>query len=140
MRVLCVGRHPYLSEHFSRFFENLGVDCISCVGMSEAAALVLRYEPDAVICDYELLATISLTSWENDSVLGGVPVIAVSLTRHPGEEHLLDINSIAGFLYLPTLDPETAQRVLGAVRRKRAGINPPTALPWPASTPIAQTR
>jgi DNA-binding NarL/FixJ family response regulator len=139
MRVLCVGRHPYLSEHLCRFFENLGVDCVGCVGLEEATLLVAEHDPDAVICEYDLLATMSLAAWEEDPVLGQIPVIAVSLTRHPGEAHLLDVNGIAGFLYLPTLEPEDAQRVLGAVRRKRAGINPPT-IPWPVPTPLAQSR
>jgi DNA-binding NarL/FixJ family response regulator len=138
MRVLCVGRHPFLSEHLGRFFENLGVDCIPCVGLREAVDLVPTIDPDAVICDYDLLATMSLAEWESDPLLRDIPVIAVSLTRHPGEAHLMDVNGIAGFLYLPTLQPEDAQRVLGAVRRKRAGINPPAALPWPATTPRAQ--
>jgi len=96
--------------------------------------MVLEYEPDAVICDYDLLATMSLASWESDPVLGSLPVIAVSLTRHPGEAHVMDVNGIAGFLYLPTLAPEDAHRVLGAVRRRHAGINPPPVAQWSAAT------
>jgi DNA-binding NarL/FixJ family response regulator len=138
MRVLCVGRHPYLSEHLGRFFENLGVECFPCVGLHEALENIALHSPDAVICDYDLLATMSLAGWESDPVLGGVPVIAVSLTRHPGEAHLMDVNGIAGFLYLPTLEPADALRVLSAVRRKRAAINPPIPLPWPGTTTVAQ--
>ena len=138
MRVLCVGRHPYLSEHLGRFFENLGLDCTTCVGMAEAMALVPSQDPDAVICDYDLLATISLAKWENDPALAAVPVVAVSLTRHPGDAHLMDVNGISGFLYLPTLEPKDAQRVLAAARRKRPGINPPSVLQWPVTTPAAQ--
>jgi hypothetical protein len=140
MRVLCVGRHPFLSEHLCRYFEHLGVDAIPCVGISEAASLVPLHEPDAIICDYDLLATISLADWEQDPVVAAVPVIAVSLTRHPGEAHLLDINGIAGFLYLPTLDREDARRLLAAIRPKRPRIDPPNVLPWPGTTPIAQVR
>ena len=139
MRVLCIGRHPFLSEHLCRFFESLEVDSIPCVGISEAASLVPVHEPDAIICDYDLLATISLTEWEQDPALSQVPVIAVSLTRHPGEAHLLDINGIAGFLYLPTLDREDARRLLAAIRPKRTRIDPPN-LPWPGTTPVAQFR
>ena len=142
MRVLCVGRHPYLSEHLGRFFEKLGVDTIPCVGMSEAVELASAHDPDAIICDYDLLLATSRTSWETDPVLSRVPLIAVSLTRHPGEAHLFDISDIAGFLYLPTLEPEDAQRVLEAVRQKRGGggINPPNVLPWPGTTPVARLR
>jgi len=140
MRVLCVGRHPFLSEHLGRFFEKLGVDTIPCVGIAEAEVVARRRQPDAVICEYDLLATISLSRWETDPLLAQIPLIAVSLTRHPGEAHLLDVNSIAGFLYLPTLDRADALRLLAAVRRKRGGVTVPDALPWPGSRPVAQLR
>jgi len=141
MRLLCIGRHPYLSEHLARFFEELGAETTSCVGMCDAAELVRRHDPDAIICDYDLLATFSLTVWENEPNLSRVPVIAVSLTRHPGEAHVLDINSIAGFLYLPTLDRDAALSLLSAVQRRRPPITPPpTALQWPGTTPVAHLR
>jgi len=145
MRALCVGRHLYLSEHLCRFFEKLGVASMPCVGMADAAREVTRFEPDVVICDYDLLATKPLTNWETDPVLSAVPVVAVSLTRHPGEAHLLDVNGIAGFLYLPTLDPEDAHRLLSGVRRTREkeSVTSPTSdslLPWPGTTPVAELR
>ncbi len=140
MRVLCVGRHPFLSEHLAHFFEQFGVDTVPCVGMAEAMNQVSTQHPDAVICDYDLLATMSLTAWETDPALSSLPLIAVSLTRHPGEAHLLDISGIAGFLYLPTLNADDAQRVLGAVRRRCGGINPPNVLPWTETRPVAQHR
>jgi hypothetical protein len=58
------------------------------------------------------------------------------MTRHPGEVHVMDVNGIAGFLYLPTLDAEDACRLLAAVRRKTGAINPPSVLPWP---PVPKT-
>ena len=138
MRLLCIGRHPYLSEHLARFFDELGAETVSCVGMCDAEDFVRRHDPDAIICDYDLLATFSLGAWEVDPALARVPIIAVSLTRHPGEAHLLDKNSIAGFLYLPTLDREDALSLLTAVqRRRRPIIPPPTALQWPGTTPAA---
>lgn len=137
MRVLCVGRHPYLTEHFCRFFGQLGLETIPSVGLSDASDRVRAEELDAVICDYDLLATMPLERWERDPVLSDVPLIAVSLTRHPGEAHLLDVNGIAGFLYLPTLEPEHAARLLAAVR-KRPSINPPPVLQWPGTTSAAQ--
>jgi hypothetical protein len=140
MRVLCIGRHPFLSEHLCRFFESLGVQATPCAGIAEAASMVPAYEADAVICDYDLLATMSLADWERNPAVADVPMIAVSLTRHPGEAHLLDVNGIAGFLYLPTLDPEAARRLLTAIRPKRTRIDPPNVLPWPGTTPIAQLR
>jgi len=140
MRVVCVSRHRYLSEHLCRFFEQAGIATVPSVGIDEAIALVPAADPDAVICEYDLLATIPLARWEQNADLADVPIIAVSLTRHPGEAHLLDVNGIAGFLYLPTLDPEDARRVLAAARRKRGGIMPPAVPPWPGSTPVTQPR
>lgn len=139
MRVLCVGRHRYLSEHFCRFFGELGMDALAAVGLDEAMRLTSESDPDAIICDYDLLATTPLDEWEQHAQAAQVPVIAVSLTRHPGEAHLLDANGIAGFLYLPTLQPEDAKRLLNAVRRDR-GITLPDVLPWPAPAPIAELR
>ena len=142
MRVLCIGRHPYLSEHLCRFFEELGLDASPCVGIDAIDEQIRAVEPEAVICDYDLLATVPLSSWESDPVMSTVPVIAVSMTRHPGEAHLADVNGVAGFLYLPTLDRTNAQRLFAAVRRKRAGgINPPDTLPWSGTIPpVAQLR
>ena len=114
---------------------------IRSTGACHVADLVRQPDPDPVICDYDLLATFSLTAWENEPVLSRVPFIAVSMTRHPGEAHLLDINSIAGFLYLPTLDREDALSLLNAVQRRRRSITPPpTAFQWPGTTPVAQPR
>lgn len=138
MRVLCVGRHRYLAEHFCRFFEELGVETIPSVGLPEASERVRGERPDVVICDYDLLATMSLERWERDPALSDMPVIAVSLTRHPGEVHLLDVNGIAGYLYLPTLEPEHALRLLSAVSPKQEAINPPPVLQWPGTTSTAQ--
>src|SRR5581483_8292033 len=141
MRVLCVGRHRFLSEHFCRFFEAFGVDTVPCVGLHEAMTKGPQLDIDAVICDYDLLATMPLVAWEQTPTLAEIPLVAVSMTRQPGEAHLQDINGIAGFLYLPTLEPEDAQRVLAAIRRRRGGgINPPNVLPWTSATPVAPAR
>lgn len=142
MRALCVGRHRFLSEHLCRFFENLGVAAFPCVGVSDPPSLIAKCDPDVVICDYDLLATMPLATWENDPAIGSIPVIAVSLTRHPGEAHLMDVNGIAGFLYLPTLVPEDAQRLLAAVRRPRDGVIASTMLtaPWTGSTSVTDLR
>src|SRR4029079_14966587 len=83
MLVLCVARHPFLSEHLGRFFENLGVDTVPCVGLDEAMELVSVHDPDAVICDYDLLATAPFDRGDRDPVLSATPIVAVSLTRHP---------------------------------------------------------
>jgi DNA-binding NarL/FixJ family response regulator len=140
MRALCVGRHPFLSEHLCRFFEAMGVDARPCVGLEEAANRARAESPDVVIADYDLLVSSPLEEWEQDAALSRVPIIAVSLTRDAGDSHLLDRNGIAGFLYLPTLEVEDGIRVLAAVRRAAAGVTPPPDLQWPGTTPVAQLR
>ena len=132
MRVLCVGRLPFLSAHLCRFFSALGVSTRPAVGLEEAIEAAVEHQPDAVICDYDLLATIPLDGWERDPLLSRLPVIAVSLTRRPNEVHVLDVNGIAGFLYLPTLERERALQVLGAAASSRSvGVSAPASLPWP---------
>jgi hypothetical protein len=107
--------------------------------MVDAEELVRRREPDAVICEYDLLA-FSLPRWKDEAVLSRVPLIAVSLTRHPGEAHLLDISGLAGFLYLPALNDDDALRLLATVQQKRGGMIPHSMVPWPGTKPVAQLR
>lgn len=132
MRCLCVGRHPFLSDHFARFFAEIGVETRHATGLEQALSLSRDYYPEVVICEYELLATLSLEAWEKDALLSRMPVIAVSLTRHPQEAHLLDINGIGGFLYLPTLDRDAALRLISAAaavsRKKYIPTSPSTSL------------
>jgi hypothetical protein len=114
LRALCVARHCFLSEHLARYFAQMGIATTNAVGLDMAVESVGDVSPDVVICDYDLLATIPLDKWENDRLLSSTPVIAVSLTRHAEELHLLDVNSIAGFLYLPTLEWAAALKILHA--------------------------
>lgn len=120
LRVLCVGRHTFLSEHFARFFKEIGLECSCAVGLDEAVLLAQHQDPHVVVCDYDLLATLSLEAWESDELLSRTPVIAVSLTRRPTEVHLLDVNGIAGFLYLPTLTLDQANKIIRAAAAKNA--------------------
>lgn len=117
MRVLCVGRHHVLSEHVASIFRHFGAETHPVVGLDEAAVVARSFGPEVVICDYDLLATVSLAEWERDEALSRLPIVAVSLTRRPDEVHLLDVNNVAGFLYLPALEHDDAQRLLGALRR-----------------------
>jgi len=114
LRALCIARHSFLSEHIARYFAQMGIATTDAVGLEAAVKSAGEILPDVVICDYDLLATISLEMWENDRLLSKTPVIAVSLTRHAEELHLLDVNGIAGFLYLPTLERAPALRILHA--------------------------
>jgi hypothetical protein len=115
---LCVGRHQFLSDHLGLFFRELGLDTNCAVGVDGAVVAARRTRPDVVVCDYDLLATAPLEDWERDEVLSRTPVVAVSLTRRPDEAHPLDVNGIAGFLYLPGLSSEEALAVVAGASRR----------------------
>jgi hypothetical protein len=132
LRALCVARHAFLAEHFARFFATLGIETRGAVGLEHALTESRGFAPDVVICEYELLATLSLDAWEQDELLSRLPLIAVSLTRRPHEAHVLDVNSIGGFLYLPLLDGSAALRVISAAAaasRSRYVPAPPMTSP-----------
>ncbi|MBA3890652.1 MAG: hypothetical protein H0X64_08980 [Gemmatimonadaceae bacterium] len=124
MKLLCVGRHQFLADHIASLFRETGVDARPVVGLAGAAEVATSEIPDVVLCEYDLLATNPLGSWEDDAVLSQLPVVAVSLTRRPHEACAFDINGIAGFLYLPTLDREAAARTLAALARRTPDVNP----------------
>ena len=127
LRALCVGRHPYLSDHFARFFCDLGVETQPAVGLENALLASRTFRPNLVICEYEVLVALPLEMWEHDELLSKTPLIAVSLTRRPHEAHLLDVNGIGGFLYLPMLDRDAALRII----RAAAFTSQPTYIPSP---------
>ena len=126
MQALCVARHPYIAEHIARFFGRFGLETFPVVGLDGALQHAGQLRPGLVLCEYDLLATEPLAAWERHDTLARVPVVAVSLTRRPNEMHLLDVNSIAGFLYLPTLQPADVARVLGVA-------GPPSGYSLPSS-------
>ena len=133
IRALCIARHCFLSEHIARYFAQMGVATTNAVGLDSAAESVGDSSPDVVICDYDVLADIPLERWEQNSLLSRIPVIAVSLTRHAEELHLLDVDGIAGFLYLPTLEQAPALKVLNAAAARpkytfRSRITAPRAV------------
>jgi len=136
LKALCVGRHRYLSDHFGQFFRKHGVETRSVVGIAAAVEAAHAHEPDVVFCEYDLLATVPLEPWERDPFLSRLPVIAVSLTRRSDEMHLLDVNNIAGFFYLPALSAEDARRLLHAVR-PCAGYSLPSSLERPRQGTVA---
>ena len=130
LRALCIARHCFLSEHIARYFSQMGIETINAVGLDSAAQIVGEFAPDVVICDYDVLAMLPLEKWENDALLSNTPVIAVSLTRNAEELHLFDVNGIAGFLYLPTLEEVSALKILRA-----AAARPKYSIRLPASAP-----
>ena len=140
MRALCVARHRILSDHLCRFFDALGLDTVPCVGLLEMTDAARAGNADVVICDYDLLTAHPPAGWGDDDAVRGVPILAVSLTRRPDDLPLIDPGEIAGFLYLPTLAPDDALRVLAALRHAHGAITPPDAAPWPAPIRAAELR
>lgn len=92
-----MGRHVFLAEHFARFFSGLGLETKPVVGMANASVDSQGFDPDIVIGDYELLATLSLQAWKLDDILSRRPVIAVGLSKRPNEVQDLDVNGIDEF-------------------------------------------
>ena len=128
MRLLCIGRHQFLSEHLCRFFSDLGSDCEPVVGLANVLAVAGEFEPHLVIAEGDLLNPAVLDAWSRESVLAGVPVLAVSLTRRPEESIRADLCGPAGVLYLPALDRSTVIALLEGARRPRGVDVPQDAL------------
>ena len=116
MQALCVGRHAFLADHISAFFRAIGLVAEPVVGLEPALARARRLAPDLVVCDYDMLTAAWLAEWKRDAQLAGIPIVAVSLTRRPEEVNLGAAAGIADFLYLPTIDRESALRVIRSAR------------------------
>jgi DNA-binding NarL/FixJ family response regulator len=138
LRALCVGRHEFVSEHIGRYFGELGVTTECVVGVENAVAAARDIPPDVILCEYELLTRSPLAVWENDERLSKTAVIGISLSRRPNEAAALDLNGVAGFLYLPTLDAENAKRMISAAAASTRAHYEPTA-PATSGSPLAET-
>ena len=125
MRLLCVGRHEYLSEHLCRLFGTLDVQCRSATGVSAAPLAAAHFEPHLVVADGDLLNQSVLDAWSRDDALQEVPVLAVSLTRRPDEYTSAELSGIAGVIYLPSLKSGDALALLHGACRPR-GVDVPT--------------
>lgn len=122
--MLCVGRHVFLSEHLCRYFGDLGAECEPVVGTCDVPAAAMRFEPHAILSDSELLTGALLDAWSANPVLSGLPIIAVSLTRRPGEAGPA-LAGLAGVIYLPALDREQGLALLAGAYRPRGVESPP---------------
>jgi hypothetical protein len=127
MRLLCVGRHPFLSGHIGRYFERLGLTVDLAVGLDDALDRVRLVEPDVVLVDHDLLVLQPLTAWREDAHAAALPLIAVSLTRRP-EEMLLPPGQVMGSLYLPVVAARDALALL-RLAASRGGVTLPAAEP-----------
>ena len=112
----------------------MGIETRAAVGMQGAPVESGDFQPDVVICEYELLATLSIEAIERDAILSRRPLIAVSLSKRPAEAQVTDMSGIGGFLYLPLIEPDQAMRVI----RAAAASARRTYVPAPAtSSPAA---
>jgi len=140
MRILCVSRHPVLSEHLCRFFERFDVATTAVVGMRQARASITLHDPDVALCDYDLLTPTQLGLWRADRAASKVPIVAVSMTKRPPDVTAVEERGVVGFLYLPTLEPETVRGLFATLRRQRDGVASPSTLAWPGTTSVVRSR
>ena len=113
-RALCVARHPFLAAHFASLFSDLGLHAQGARGLEEAWAMSRTFEPDVVICEYELLTALPADVLESDLLLSQSPLIAVSLTRRAQEAQLMHMNGVSAFLYLPMIEQDAALRAISS--------------------------
>jgi len=127
MRVLCVGRHAFLSEHLCRVFRDAGAECEPAVGAAEALRRAADFEPHVMVCDCDLVTPALLDSWSAHPELANIPVLAVSLTRRPDDVVPSELcGGLAAVIYLPSLELDQVRRVLDALHRPRGVVVPPS--------------
>jgi hypothetical protein len=134
MRVLCVGRHAFLSEHLCRVCSEAGAECEPAVGATEAFRKAGEFEPHVVVSDSELVTPALLDAWTTEPALADVPVLAVSLTRRTEDPSQPEMNGSIAALYLPALDRQQLLALLTSMHRPR-GIATPTA--WRLDVPAS---
>jgi chemotaxis response regulator CheB len=139
MRVLCVGRHAFLSEHLCRYFRDAGAECEPAVGAAEALRMASLFEPHVVVSDCDLITPALLDSWTQEPALRNVPVLAVSLTRRPAESAPAELSGLAAVIYLPGLEREQAAALLASLCRPR-GVSAPAGWSVSSAAPSAQIR
>jgi hypothetical protein len=129
MRVLCVGRHAFLSEHLCRVFGAAGALCESVVGATTVAQMAARFEPQVIICEGDLLTSAVLESWAQDRSLADVPVLAVTLTPRLDDVGPAELSNTdpAATIYLPSLNRAQVAALLASARSPR-GVSAP--LQW----------
>ena len=130
MRVLCVGRHPFLSEHLCRVFSDAGAECEPVVGATAALRAAIEFEPHVVVSDHDLITPALLESWAIKPSLAAIPVLAVSLTRRPEASSPAGLHGVAAVVYLPSLGPGQAATLLASLHHSRGVAAPAT---WQAS-------
>lgn len=136
MRVLCIARHPMLSQHIASLCTSASVDCHPVVGMIEGMYAARASQPEVVLCEVDLLVPDAMRAWEEDPVVSLVPLLAVSLSRRQNETPMLLGAPVAGYLYLPTLGSHDLGRALAAASGRGTSA-PHDAYRWSRDTESA---
>jgi hypothetical protein len=110
-RVLCIGRHRYLSEHVARLFDGFGLDSCLAVGLTEAAAVSGTFH--AILCDYDLLEPLTEEEWHELPLLVIDRLVVYSMNRRFDEVPPLAVRGAIRFLYLPLTTRELALQTIG---------------------------
>lgn len=129
MRVLCVGRHAFLSEHLCRVFGDAGAHCETVVGSHAVPPAAARFEPQVIICEGDLLTPAVLEHWAQEGALTNTPVLAVSLTPPPDDAVPAELSGTdsPAAIYLPSLNRTQVAALLQSARSPR-GVSAP--LQW----------
>jgi hypothetical protein len=114
MNVLCIARHPILSEHIASLCTSAGAQAEPVVGMLEGMRAARRGVHEVVLCEVDLLVPDAMRAWDEDPVVSNIPLLAVSLTRRQNETPMLLGAPVSGYLYLPTVGPQDLARALSA--------------------------
>lgn len=114
MRVLCIARHPMLSEHIASVCTAAGARCEPVVGMPDGMHEARRTLPVVALCEVDLLVPDVMRAWEEDPILAHIPLLAVSLSRRQNETPMLLGAPVAGYLYLPTVSDSDLASALAA--------------------------
>ncbi len=136
MRVLCVCRHVFLSEHLCRFFRAAGAECEPAVGAADVARVAARWEPSMIVSDVDILSSAVLDEWANDPALASIPVLAVSLTHRPEEAPRPVSSRLAPVVFLASLVPDQVRAILAAASGP-GGVSAPAGFHVTAALPQA---
>jgi hypothetical protein len=106
-----------LRDHVVRLWTGFGIATDGCVGLDADAQPRSQY--DAVLCDYDLLASMTPEQCADSPTLRDSPIIATSLNHRADELPVLGLPGVVGFLYLPSLTREAALAALDEGRGRK---------------------
>jgi hypothetical protein len=113
-----------LRDHVVRLWTGFGVATDGRVGLKPDERQLDEPQPaskyDAVLCDYDLLASLTPEECADMPTLRDTPIIATSLNHRADELPVLGLPGVVGFLYLPELTRESALAALDEGRGRKS--------------------